>query len=293
MKRICLIAVLLLLACAAKPAAAVSCSTYSTQVVFGNYSGGIVDVTATITVQCDTAGTGVQIALNAGTTGGATITNRMMFGGTGGTNTLGYQLFSNASNTQNWGNSSATGWVTGTILAANTPQNYTVYAHMPANEISPTGSYTDTITITVSSPTGSFTPATGSFSVTATVVPSCSITASALNFGAYTGAAANATSTLTVQCASGTPYNVGLNAGTASGATVTTRKMMNSSNALSYSLFSDSGRTKNWGNTVGTDTLGGSGSGTAQTLTVYGQVPGGQKPVPGSYTDTVTATLTY
>jgi spore coat protein U-like protein len=293
MKRHLMIALLFLLAWAAKPAIAVSCSTYSSQVVFGNYSGGVIDVTATVTVQCDTAGTAVQIALNQGTTTGASITNRMMYGGTGGTNTLGYQLFSNASRTLNWGNSSATGWVTGTITAANTPQNYTVYAHMPANEVSPTGSYTDTITISVSSPTGGFTTATGSFSVTATVAPSCSITANALTFGAYTGTAANATATLSVQCANGTPYNVGLDAGQASGATVTTRKMMNGVKALNYSLYSDSGRTKNWGNTVGTDTLAGTGSGSAQSLTVYGLVPSGQNPVPGSYADTVTATLTY
>ena len=231
MKRLLMIAVLFLLACATKPAAAVSCSTYSNQVVFGTYTGGLIDVTATITVQCDTAGTAFQIGLNQGTTPGATITNRMMYGGTGGQNTLGYQLFSDASRTKNWGNSSSTGWVTGTITAANTAQNYTVYARMPANENSPTGSYTDTVTISV---TGSFTTATGSFSVTATVAPSCSITANTLNFGSYTGAIANSTSTISVTCANGSPYNVGLDAGTAPGATVTTRQMLNGSKTLNY-----------------------------------------------------------
>lgn len=290
MKRLCILTVLFILAWAAKPAAAVSCSTYASQVVFGNYSGSVINVTATITVQCDTAGTAFQIGLNQGGTSGATITNRMMFGGTGGSNTLGYKLFSNASHTANWGNSSGTGWVTDKIVTANQAQNYTVYAQMPANENSPTGSYTDTVMISV---TGSFTTATGNFSVTATVAPSCSITANTLNFGAYTGAAASATSTLTVNCANTTPYNVGLDQGQASGATVTTRKMKNGSNTLNYSLYSDSGRTKNWGNTVGTDTVTGTGSGGPQSLTVYGRIPSGQMPVPGSYTDSVIATLTY
>jgi spore coat protein U-like protein len=291
MRRWCILAVLFLLAWAAKPAAAVSCSTYSSQVVFGNYSGGIINVTATITVQCDTAGTAFQIGISQGTTPGATITNRMMYGGTGGTNTLGYQLFSNASYTSNWGNSAATGWVTGTISAANTPQNYTVYARMPAGEASPLGSYTDTVTISVSG--SNFTTATGSFSVTATVAPSCSIAANALNFGAYTGTAINGTTTISVTCANGSAYNVGLNAGTASGATVTTRQMLNGTKTLNYSLYSDSGRTKNWGNAVGTDTVAGTGSGVAQTLTVYGLLPAGQTPVPGSYSDTIVATLTF
>jgi spore coat protein U-like protein len=283
-------AVCALFACGVKHAAAVSCSTYSNQVSFGNYSGGNIDVTATITVQCDTAGTAFQIGLNAGTTSGATTTNRMMFGGSGGSNKLGYQLFRDAARTINWGNTSGTDTVSGTIAAANTGQNYTVYARMPANEVSPTGSYTDSIGIAV---TGNFTTATGTFSVTSTVVPGCSISATALNFGTYTGVAANGTSTLTVQCPSGTTYNVGLDQGQASGATVTTRQMMNGAKTLNYTLYSDSGRSKNWGKTVGTDTVAGTGSGSNQSLTVYGQIQAVQTPVPGSYTDTITATLTY
>jgi spore coat protein U-like protein len=215
----------------------------------------------------------------------------MMYGGTGGTNKLGYQLFRDAARTMNWGNISGTDTVGGTIAAANTAQNYTVYARMPANEVSPTGSYTDSVGIAM---TGSFTTATGTFSVTATVVPGCSISASALAFGTYTGSAAlNGTTTVSVNCPSGTPYNVGLDQGQASGATVTTRQMMNGTNPLNYALYSNSGRTTNWGKTVGTDTVAGTGSGSTQSLTVYGQIPAGQKPVPGSYTDTITASVTY
>src|SRR5215471_16491911 len=151
-----IVALFVLFACGVKQAAAVSCSTYSNQVAFGNYSGSVINVTATITVQCDTAGTAFQIGLNAGTTPGSTTTNRMMYGGTGGTNKLGYQLFRDAARTLNWGNTSGTDTFSGTIAAANTAQNYTVYARMPANEVSPTGSYTDSIGIAV---TGGFTMA--------------------------------------------------------------------------------------------------------------------------------------
>jgi spore coat protein U-like protein len=62
---------------------------------------------------------------------------------------------------------------------------------------------------------------------------------------------------------------------------------------LSYSLFSNSVHTTNWGNTVGTDTVAGTGTGSVQSLTVYGQVPAGQFTKPGSYADTITATVTY
>ncbi|MHB1494793.1 MAG: Csu type fimbrial protein [Acidithiobacillus sp.] len=132
------------------------------------------------------------------------------------------------------------------------------------------------------------------FSVTATMMPNCTISATNLAFGSYTGALVDATSTISVTCTNTTGYNVGLNAGTSSGATVTTRKMTGPAGAtLAYALYQDSAHTINWGNTVGTDTVSGTGNGSAQTLTVYGQVPAGQFVTPGAYTDTITATITY
>jgi spore coat protein U-like protein len=115
-----------------------------------------------------------------------------------------------------------------------------------------------------------------------------------MSFGNYTGTAANATSAVSVTCTNATPYTVGLSAGAASGATVSARKMTGpASGLLSYSLFSDPSRTLNWGQTVGSDTLTGTGNGAIQALTVYGQTPAGQYVSPGSYTDTITATITY
>jgi spore coat protein U-like protein len=91
------------------------------------------------------------------------------------------------------------------------------------------------------------------------------------------------TTSLSVTCTNGTSYNVGLNAGTASGATVTTRAMTGPGGAtLSYALYQDSGHSTNWGNTVGTDTKSGTGDGSAQTMTVYGNLSANQYPTPGS-----------
>jgi spore coat protein U-like protein len=136
--------------------------------------------------------------------------------------------------------------------------------------------------------------ASTTFSVTATVAATCTISATNLAFGSYTGALTNATSTISVTCTNTTGYNVGLDAGTSTGATVTTRKMTGPAGAtLAYALYQDSAHTVNWGNTVGTDTVSGMGNGSAQTLTVYGQVPAGQFVTPGAYTDTITVTITY
>nr|WP_230463626.1 spore coat U domain-containing protein [Burkholderia ubonensis] len=129
--------------------------------------------------------------------------------------------------------------------------------------------------------------------VTATVDATCQITTTPLAFGTYTGAQTDATSTVSVTCTNTTPYNVGLDAGLAPGATVTTRAMSITGASLPYSLFQDAGRTVNWGNTVGTDTVAGTGNGSTQALTVYGRLAAGQLVTPGAYTDTITATITY
>jgi spore coat protein U-like protein len=62
---------------------------------------------------------------------------------------------------------------------------------------------------------------------------------------------------------------------------------------LSYAMFSDSARTVNWGQTIGTDTVTGTGNGSAQAIIVYGQTAAGQYVAPGAYNDTITATVTY
>ncbi len=138
--------------------------------------------------------------------------------------------------------------------------------------------------------------ATGSLNLSVTIQSTCSvISATAINFGTMATIAANVdqTSTLTVRCSSTTPYNVGLSAGGGTGATVATRKMSSGANAVNYTLYRDAGRTQVWGQTIGTDTVTGTGTGANQTLTIYGRVPTQAVPPPGTYTDTVTVTITY
>jgi spore coat protein U-like protein len=138
--------------------------------------------------------------------------------------------------------------------------------------------------------------ATATFKVQITLISSCVISSTAtLNFGNHGVLAANvdATTTLQVQCTNSTPYNIGLNAGTGSGATVAVRKMTHGTSTINYSLYSDNGRTTVWGNTVGTNTVTATGTGAAQTYTVYGRVPPQTTPAPASYSDTITVTVTY
>jgi spore coat protein U-like protein len=135
---------------------------------------------------------------------------------------------------------------------------------------------------------------TTTFGVTATVQATCLVSATPLAFGTYTGAVATSTSAVSVTCTNTTPYNVGLSAGLATGATVTTRSMTGPAAALlGYGLFSDSGHTTNWGITISTDTVTGTANGAAQPITVFGQIPAAEFIAPGAYADTITATVTF
>lgn len=274
--------VLFLLACGALPAAAATCTVSATNVAFGTYTGALVEITGTVTVHC-TNGAAYDVGLSGGDSG--SVTARTMMNGTA---PLNYALTSGSYAGTNWGNTNPT-WVTGTGTGAN--QVLTVYGELAAAQYVAPGAYTDTITVTVSGAT--FTTKTTTFKVTATVVKDCAVSATNMVFGNYTGAVNNSTSAITVTCTNTTTYTVGLSAGLATGATVTTRKMQDGANLLSYALYSNSGMTTNWGNTAATNWVSGTGSGVAQALTVYGQIPAAQHPTPGSYTDTITATVTY
>jgi spore coat protein U-like protein len=137
--------------------------------------------------------------------------------------------------------------------------------------------------------------ASASFLVTISVPTICQIQTTNLAFPMYTNAADFGTATITITCGLNVAYNVGLDAGNGYSGTVSNRSLtLGAGVQMGYGLFSDAAHSVNWGNTVGTDTVTGLGSGYAQVLTVYGQVFGGQIFAgTGVYTDTVIATVTY
>jgi len=284
----------LTLACCAWPAAAAgsSCTVAATNINFGTFSGTAIAITGRITVKC-TKNLDYNIGIDAGTGTGATVTSRFMTGGPPpGNSLLGYGLFQDAAHSVNWGETVGSDTESGTGTGKN--QTFSVYALLPSNEYAPAGDYHD-LTVNVYVSGSGFTTATNHFHVNAKVSKACNIAASSLNFGVYSGALVNSSSTISVTCTNTTAYDVGLDAGAAAGATVTNRSMTGpNSYLLGYMLFRDSNRTLNWGNTAGSDTVSGTGTGLVQTLTVYGQVPAGQTgQPPGNYSDTITATITY
>ncbi len=143
--------------------------------------------------------------------------------------------------------------------------------------------------------------ATATFAVTATLQSTCSTTATTLAFPAYVpgGGAIAQTSTVSVKCTKNSPYTIALNGGTTTGGTVAQRLLASGANTLQYNLYTTSAHTAVWGDGTGSSvTQAGTGAGvaTANSLTVYGQVPdnaANQVAVPGAYTDTITVTVSY
>jgi spore coat protein U-like protein len=149
--------------------------------------------------------------------------------------------------------------------------------------------------------------ATTTFQVTATVVAGCTVSANNIIFGNYdsqAAAALNANATITLNCTSGVPFTVALDAGQhAGGASNFSARAMSDGTStdplLGYQIYTDSGHTIIWGDgTNSSQTVGGTGTGpgTANAIieTMYGQIPAGQTVVVGSYNDNpVTVTVTY
>jgi len=147
------------------------------------------------------------------------------------------------------------------------------------------------------------TTATTTFTVSITITSSCTISATTLAFGSQgvLAAAVNATSTITVTCSNTTPYSVGLDNGLNFSGTRRMKDTGAGTTFVSYGLYTDSGRTNAWTTTTspssctgGASTCSlGTGNGSAQSITVYGQVPAQTTPAANTFNDTVTATVTY
>ncbi len=127
----------------------------------------------------------------------------------------------------------------------------------------PVGSYSSSFTATTNSQsrfvlayrncclacntTAGFQTTSAPFTVSATVVPSCLVSATDLDFGTDSLLSGNVdrTNTVSVTCAAGQAYSVRLNQGTTTGGTTTTRLMKHASTSatIPYQLFSDAAPT--------------------------------------------------
>ena len=139
-----------------------------------------------------------------------------------------------------------------------------------------------------------------SFGVSATVLPSCNVSGTALSFGSLdvlSGANVDAGSTLTASCTAGSSFSIALNAGSGAGATTSLRKLtqsVNGTGTLSYSVSAGSAGGANWGGAGEPGVASGTGSGMPQAIPVYGRITAGQSAAAmGLYNDTLIATIDF
>jgi spore coat protein U-like protein len=132
---------------------------------------------------------------------------------------------------------------------------------------------------------------------------SCTIAATDIAFGSYdpfSGSAAQSTGTVTVTCTTAlsltVSYTIALSTG--GSGSYAARRLANGGQQLLYNLYREAGHSSIWGNGSGgsatvTDSYLMLIGSNVRHYTAYGRVPAGQMAAPGSYLDTITATVTW
>jgi spore coat protein U-like protein len=317
---------------AAERASAMACSVSSFTGAYGSVSllsGAAVNTTASFSVTCSggTANEQVRFCLNIGpgfTSTGPSGERVLRASST----YVDQEFYFDSGHTQLWGSwgiSSSSPYPSGSPAgiqqdvtldgSGNGTFNYTVYASILANQqTAAPGSYSwsgsePTVQYVAKSgasacPTSGGSAGGSGSSFTATLSSTCNVSATTLDFGSSgstIASAINATATITAQCTNATPYSIGLNNGVNASGSQRRMQLGATGQYVNYNLYTDSGHTHGWSTTSsassctgGASTCSlGTGTGSNQSVTVYGQVPGQTAPASGTYDDTVVVTVTF
>ncbi|UTY56609.1 spore coat protein U domain-containing protein [Massilia sp. erpn] len=263
----------------------------------------------------------VVVCVNAGLGSNSTGSNPRALGN--GALRLNYNLYRDNSYAAAsiWGSPALAGTptpitVTGTaplLTGGSIVRNFTVYGKIATAALAGVSTVSDADTVYSSSFTGAASisyafynlvqpacttgsSATFTFQVQATVVNNCLISAGNLAFGnrSLLSSAIRTTASLSVQCTNNNAYRIALNGGTVSG-NVAARRMRRAATGetISYEISAVLDGAI-WGDGLsGTSMVSGTGTGSAQPITLYGRVPVQSTPSPGDYSDTVTATISF
>lgn len=104
-----------------------------------------VDQTSAMQVTCSNSAP-YQVGLDAGTTAGSSIANRLLAAGTGAA-TVQYQIYRDSNRSQIWGNTPGTDTVDG--VGNGNAQPITLYGRVPPQPTPAAGVYTATVTATI------------------------------------------------------------------------------------------------------------------------------------------------
>lgn len=125
----------------------------------------------------------------------------------------------------------------------------------------------------------------------------CSVNTQALGYGDYnvfSNQHLESVATISITCDAVSSYDIALSPG--GSGSYAARSMANGAHRLNYNLYTDAARNTIWGDgTSGTVTVSGTFSitSTASNHTIYGRIPARQNAYIGSYSDTVTVTVSF
>ena len=134
--------------------------------------------------------------------------------------------------------------------------------------------------------------ATATLTVTANVRSGCSIENGSLNFGDYTAGQAQAldgTGIIRIRNCAGLTVTIELDGG--SSGSVNNRELRSTNGRLSYQLYRDPARSEVWG--TGNDANRVQILDSDVSIQVFGRIFSGQNVPAGSYTDTISVTMTF
>lgn len=296
------------------PAEAQSCSVLAPTLAFGTVPANGTAVTngTVVIVSCSgTANASLRLCAYVGTgtytapTGGPRVMKS-------GANALSFDLYTTAAFTQRYVNGQIDGSNPETLAtlsgSGSSSTNILIYGRIPAGATTgaPTGTYSTTFsagtvvtfgysaTFTSCSTASGRSSAAYSFDATVTLQPTCSLSTTSVTFvtGSSLAANADAAGAVNVTCTSGASYTVTMDGGANGGTSAITRQMKLNTGLITYGLYQNSGRTTGWYNDAA-GSVGGTGTGSMQSIPVYGRVFAQPTPAPGTYSDTVVVTLTY
>ncbi|KQY52686.1 spore coat protein U domain-containing protein [Lysobacter sp. Root494] len=311
-----LLVVVVLLAWSATASAQTCTVASSSGISFGgNLSAtptGQIDVGGSIVLTCIGGGNGQprRVCLSLGTDAPVPNPRRLV----SGANTLNFQLYDSSGGAViATSTSESTGMVMERAFTSGSPSGTPVNVSFPisgrlfAGQTAASGNYS--LALAIATDAGNFTagscapagliPQGSSFPVNAGVGADCTLDIPNVSFGTVTRLTSpiNAITNATVTCTSGAPWTLAMNAGSTPGNTYASRRMGlggGGPGTVQYQIYRDPGPANVWGNgTMGTVTRTGTGAGTPQSIPIYLQVPTQGPQAEGTYSDTVTATLTF
>lgn len=270
-----------------------------------------IDVFGVVTLSCTGGGNGQtrRACLALGT--GAPVPNPRSL--VSGASTLNFQLYDNSTSGPivATSQSESAGRIMERTFAADPHApvivSFPIAGRLFAGQIAASGTYTSALAISVwegnasgaGCGPGDPVPQASNFIATAQVGADCTLSIPDVSFGTVTRLTSpiDAATNATVTCTSGAPWTLAMNAGSTPGNTYAARRMSlggSGPGAVQYQIYRDSGPANVWGNgTGGTVTRSGTGVGIPQSIPIYLQVPAQAPQAEGTYSDTVTATLTF